>query len=370
MNRYLLIICGVLSIGVVRAQEDSTHVEEEDWSIYDDLDYAEEGTKSYANAKISGISPARLISVGYDFQGPFDITAGSSMGGSIKDQTANVINEESGRVTSAQGFRLAANVPVYSTNKLIVQLGGQIWDVNYGFENANNLTHPLLRTLNENGLRTFGLNSTIYKPLHEFAFILVQLGADMSGDWSYTGLQPLDHTRYSVAALWGRRTSDYFQWAVGASRTYRAGEQNYVPIVMLNWTSKTTKWGAEMLLPARGHLRYSFNRQSMLFFGFELEGNSYLVGNQNPGFYNNGLQNLEIRRSELRFRTMYQRKLVGFIWIAGEFGYRYNWLFDIDQVGDDGSDFFRGFFGTQPYAFQNQMGNPLYFNISLNLVSP
>jgi hypothetical protein len=368
MNRYLLTLIGILCSFGLYAQEDSTAVEEEDWSIYDDLDYADEGTKSYANAKISGLSPARFISIGYDFQGPYELRAGSTLEGSVADLN-NSIQEEVGQVTSTQGIRVAANIPVYSTNKLIVQVGGQFWDMNYGFENADNLTHPLLRTLSENGLRTVGLNSTIYKPLNEYAFILVQLGADMNGDWDYLSFQPLEHTRYQAAALWGRRPSDYVQWAIGASRTYRAGEMNYVPILMFNWTSKTSKWGAEMLLPARGHMRYSFNRQSMLMLGFALEGNSYLIGNQNPGFYNNNLEDLEIRRSELRFRAMYQRKLVGFIWASAEVGYRYNYLFDVDEV-PGGQDFFRGFFGTQPYAFQNQMGNPVYFNVSLNLVSP
>jgi hypothetical protein len=57
------------------AQVETTS-EEEDYSIYDNLDYVDEGTKSFASAKISGLSPARLISVGYDFQGGYDLTAG------------------------------------------------------------------------------------------------------------------------------------------------------------------------------------------------------------------------------------------------------------------------------------------------------
>lgn len=347
-----------------QGQEDSTVVEE-DWSLYDNLEYVDEGTKNFANAKISGLSPAQLISIGYDYQGSYDLTAGAI----VNTFPNNSFTEETGRIIATQGLRIGANIPVYSRNSLIVQLGGQYWDMNYAYENPGALTHPLHRTLNENGLRTFGLNSTIYKPLNEKQFILVQIGADMNGDFGYLNLQPFKYTRYSFAALWGKRTSDYFQWAIGASRTYRAGEMNYVPIAMLNWTSKTSKWGVEMLLPARGHLRYSFNRQSMLFFGFALEGNSYRIGNQNDFALGPDFNDLEIRRSELRFRTMYQRQLIGFIWISAEFGYRYNYLFDVDQV-PDGKDFFRGFFGNQPYAFQNQMTNPYYFNLSLNLVSP
>jgi hypothetical protein len=47
-----------------------------DWSLYDDLGFEDESIKRYANAKIEGLSPAKLISFGYDFQGPYTITAG------------------------------------------------------------------------------------------------------------------------------------------------------------------------------------------------------------------------------------------------------------------------------------------------------
>ena len=40
-----------------------------DWSLYDDLGFEDESIKRYANAKIEGLSPAKLISFGYDFQG-------------------------------------------------------------------------------------------------------------------------------------------------------------------------------------------------------------------------------------------------------------------------------------------------------------
>ena len=42
-----------------------------DWSLYDDLGFEDESIKRYANAKIEGLSPAKLISFGYDFQSPY-----------------------------------------------------------------------------------------------------------------------------------------------------------------------------------------------------------------------------------------------------------------------------------------------------------
>lgn len=364
MDIFKTALCGVLltcSI-VVQAQVDSSATEEEDYSIYDNLDYAAEGAKRYASAKISGISPARLISVGYDFQGAYNINAGAIDGFAV----------QSARVNSTHGLRVGTNIPVISTNKLIVQLGGQFWDMNYEFDNPNTLNHPMLNALHNNNLSTLGLNSTIFKPLNETQFILVQLAADMNGDFNLPQLQPLQYTKYSAAAIWGKRPSDYKQWGIGISRTYRAGEMNYIPIFLYNWTSPTSKWGAEMLLPARGHVRYTFNRQNMLFLGFELEGNSYSFDmGPTPLLSPSGMvyDNLEIRRSEIRFRAMWQRQLIGFIWIALEGGYRVNYSFNVDDV-PNGNDFYRGFFGSQPLAIENSITNPLYFNVSFNLVSP
>lgn len=353
---WALLVCAALPLF---SQEDSTYTEEEDYSIYDNLDYADEGTKRFASAKISGISPARLISVGYDYQAGYDITAGAF--DTYAAQTA--------RVNSTQGVRIGANIPVISKNSIIVQLGGQIWDMNYDFEDdPATLNHPLLQTLQANNLTTVGLNSTIFKPLNETNFILVQVSADMNGDFSIPEFQEVNTIKNSVAAIWGKRPSDYKQWGIGISRTFRAGEMNYVPILLFNWTSPTTPWGTEILFPARGHVRYTFNRQNMAFFGFELEGNSYRIGNQNrelPSLNND----LQIRRSELRFRFMWQRQLVGFIWVALEAGYRINYSFNVDRV-PGGKDFSRFFLLDDPFVMENALTNPLYFNLSFNLVSP
>lgn len=358
---YLKILCVslfMLNNFSIWAQEDTISTEE-DFSIYDDFGYAGEESKTYANVKINGLSPQRLISVGYDYQGGYDMTAGAFA----------IYEEQTARVNNTQGIRLSANIPVYSKNNLIVQVGAQYWGVNYAFEELETPTNPLLNALSTNNMRTMGLNSTIYKPLNAESFILMQMSADMNGDYALSELQPMKYNRYSIAALWGKRPSDYKQWAIGVSRTYRAGELNYVPIFMYNYTSPVNNWGVELLLPARGHVRYTVNSRNMLFAGFELEGNSYRIGNQGLALTEPNMDEMEVRRGEIRFRGMYQRQLSGFIWLAAEAGYRVNYSFNVDEV-ENGKDFYRGFFGEQPLLMENSLTNPLYFNLSINLVSP
>ena len=355
------------SIQLTIAQTDTTSTqaeEEEDYSMYDNLDFVDEAAKRYAPAKIKGISPAKLITIGYDFQGKYDMTAASFTTGE------GTFAEHTATVNSTQGMRLEANIPVISKNSLIVQVGARLWDINYDFDQPQSLKkNPLLTTLHNNDLASVGMNTTIYKPLSEKSFLLAKIGADMNGDFAFDEMQNFRYTKLSVAALWGKRPTDYKQWAVGISRTFRGGELNYIPVVLFNWTSQTSKWGTEILFPARGHVRYTVNSRSMFFLGYEAEGYSFRIGNQNQARPDEDFDDLEIRRSELRFRLMYERQIKGFIWLSTQAGYRYNYSFNVDQVAD-GEEFYRGFADEPFYVQENELTNPLYFSFSINLVSP
>jgi len=364
-NSFLFLLFTSLNI-LSFAQTDTTAIEEEeDYSIYEDLDFVDEGTKRYANVKIKGLSPQKLITVGYDFQSGYDMDAGNLM---RSDGTIIEGSAETAKVKSTQGLRAEANIPVISKNSLIVQVGARYWGVKYDFE-GDNYNHPLLNSIESNNLTSIGLNTTIYKPINETNFLIFRLAGDMNGDYAMSDLQPMKYTKYSIAAIWGKRVSDYKQWGVGLSRTYRAGELNYIPVVMYNWTSATSNWGTEILFPARGHVRYSLNSRNLLFAGFELEGNSYRIGNRNNTALAEPFDELEIRRGELRFRLMYERQITGFLWLSAQFGYRYDYSFNLDRLAN-GDEFFRGFFGDQEYVSENELTNPLYFNLSINLVSP
>ncbi|MEM6770323.1 MAG: hypothetical protein AAF597_07065 [Bacteroidota bacterium] len=250
---------------------------------------------------------------------------------------------------------------------MIVQLGANLWDLQYQFETlTEQINNEVAQAISRNGLRTAGLNTTIFKPFDETRFLLFQGSADLSGDYTFSDFQSLGFLRYSAAALYGWRKGDYLQWAVGMSRTYRVGELNYIPVLLFNWTAKNSAWGVEALLPARAHVRYTFNPRNMLFAGFELEGQSYRINGPSERLDD---QSLEIRRGEMRWRMMWQRQLSGFIWLQAQAGYRIDWSYNADTLAG-GDEFFRGFFGDQPYGMLNNLGNSFYANISINLVSP
>jgi hypothetical protein len=60
--------CSTESLAQVVAPTDSSAAAEEDYSQYDNLDFAADGAKRFCSPKIEGLSPAKLISIGYDYQ--------------------------------------------------------------------------------------------------------------------------------------------------------------------------------------------------------------------------------------------------------------------------------------------------------------
>lgn len=369
----LLILSLVFSTLVASAQvpqPTDTSSSEEDYSQYDNLNFADEGVKRFCSPKIEGLSPAKLISIGYDYQ--FGYTMKTDSLKRSYPVNSEFLPQES-KVLSSQGIRIAANIPVISNTKLVWQLGANYWEQRYTFDNPDSLKNPLLVALNNNGLRTVGLSTTLFKPLNDKQFLLFQGSADYSGNYSIKNLMPLTYLKYSAALIWGKRTTEKKQWGIGVARTYRVGELNYIPVILFNYTDIANKWGTEILFPARAHVRRTINSRNMLFAGYELEGQSYrLWDNSLPGTAADlGKENLEIRRGEIRLRLVYEFSLKGFVWMSIQAGYRINYRFDVDKL-ISGKEIYRafGFASNEPYVMLNELSNPLYLNVSINLVSP
>ncbi|MFN5318915.1 MAG: hypothetical protein ACK5CY_08740 [Bacteroidia bacterium] len=366
-----------VTVPSLRAQVDVIPVDtiaaEEDYSQYDNLDFAADGARRFCSPKIEGLSPAKLISVGYDVQMGYAMNADTLRGNLTASGPQNFLLPQNAQVLRSHGMRLAANIPVISKTNLVWQLGGNYWEQRYDFENPDSLKNPLLRSLQQNGLRTMGLNTTVFKPINDKQFLLFQGSADYSGDYSFSDLMPLRYLKYSAALIWGKRPTEKKQWGLGLARTYRVGELNYIPVVLFNYTDAANKWGTEILFPARAHVRRTFNSRNMLFFGYELEGQSYRLWNVNPGYVGYTLRNdeLEIRRGEIRLRFVYEFSLKGFVWMSVQAGYRLNYRFDVDRLVS-GKEIYRafGFASDAPYVMVNELGNPFYVNVSFNLVSP
>lgn len=349
MTRHLFFLLLLAFSAVVAfAQDPDTTVVEEDFSMYADVELADD-TKRYCTSKVLDLSPNKLISVGYDFQGGYDLTLGRW--GELPGTAL--------RVNSVQGIRLAGNFPIISKTNMLLNLGVNYAEAHFDIDQAQQ--HPLARELNERGLRTAGIAATMFKPFNEKNFVLVQGVFDLNGDYFLPDFQSLSLTRFSATAIYGWKKHDRLMYGFGLSRTYRVGEANVIPVFLYNYTWPSRKWGVESIFPARANLRRTFNARTLAFFGYELEGQTYRIsslrGEQN-------MVNPELRRSELRIRFTFERSIKDFIWLSLQTGLRYNWAFNLDE-----GNFFRGF-GNDPYVQENTLANTFYVNFSINLVSP
>ncbi len=372
LKESLLILLATLSY-TLYSQIDTNA--EEDYSQYENVS-SEGKIKIYCNPKIFDLSPNRFVSVGYDYI--FNSKMTTSPYAIYQDGDKNFTSRTS--KFSTHGLRVNANVPVISKPKFLWQMGGGY--IRSLYKENNEITQLVINEftsqLTNYGLTSTNLNSTFFVPTGEKNFIIIQAMGELNGNYNLSDEKHKpDFTtiRSSVSALYGKRPHDRKQWAVGLSRTYRAGEMNYIPVVMYNYTSVNRKWGTEILFPARASYRRKFNSRSLLLAGYELEGTSYRLYNMennvqtaDPNIFVKK-SSYELRRSELRFRLDYQRQLKGFVWLAIQGGIRYDLSYNVDAL-DGGNDFFRGFFGSQSYLMLNQVGLAPYVNVSINLVSP
>jgi len=233
-------------------------------------------------------------------------------------------------------------------------MGANYWSSNFNFEKPVNTQFGTY--LNNHTMTSAGLNTTIFKPLNEKNFLIIQASADVNGLFHDFSAINKDALTVSGTVIYGWKKSEKNMIGTGIARTYRAGQLIHVPILFWNKTFND-KWGMELLLPARGFMRYNFSTFNMLQAGFELEGNQFWMPLSNT---NNG--EVFIQRGEFRPKVMWDKKLSGFVWFHAEAGMRYNWRFEVMNV-------YNGKKEAQRY-FESRLGNPLYFNIGFNFVSP
>lgn len=309
--------------------------------------------KTYCNNKVTGISPSKLLSFGYDW-----------VGSNTWETTLNgaTMNIPDAKFKSNRGLRIDTNYPIISKNSLIVNAYLNYWESHYTFENTENTAASLFDT---HPLRTTVLGALVFKPLDEKHFIIVQADGSLNGNYNFTDISPdFGKIKVSGAVLYGWKTNENTNIAVGATRTFRGGRPLHIPVFMLNKTFNS-KWGVEMLLPARAAVRRNFSAKSLMMFGYELEGQSYHLqrandNNPSPLFYSDANTNdWELRKSEIRARLSWDKSITDFIWFNVQAGAVVNYRVAIDQDA------------SQSEAWlDNNLGIPFYFRFGIQLVSP
>lgn len=324
----------------------TTAIVAQDSTAVDDLNFEEFGDaddkviKTYCTQKVNYLSPTKLISVGYEYQNQFQL---ADFGGTKPMDAA------------LGGLRLAFNAPVISRSNFILNLGLNYWNSTFNFHHAP--TGSFLPNIKQ--LTTTGINATIFKPLNNKNFMILQASGDLNGNYWPAADFSGSKVTISGTAIYGWKKDDNQMFGLGLTRTYRAGALLHIPVIFYNKTYNK-KWGLESIFPARVHVRRNFSPSSYLMAGYEIEGNSFYVAPKNLSSTQTYL-----RRGELKPRIMYETKLSGFVWLSAQVGWRYNYRFELHNNQNPTKNEVP-LFKTEDF----KMGNPLYFNVSVNLVSP
>lgn len=360
-----LFLIFLLSSSFLYAQTTDSTVVEEDYSAYENMKVEEGSIKTYCTQKVFGQTPSRLIGITYEHQLGHDITTGL--------ETDTVSDDRTYKINSASLIRAEANFPVISRNSFIFSLGGIYTQTNYRFKEKTlgEADVPLIRSLSESPLRNFQLNATLFKPLNAKTFILTQALGEYAGNWNLSNMQPIGRTKFSLLGVWGRKPNDRKMWGLGLARTFRAGEVNYIPLFMFNYSSPNLKSGTEILFPAFAYYRYNLSAQSILRFGMELEGTSFNLRNTGSADFLPLNDPLELRRSEIKLRAMWDVPLKGFWRTQIALGYRLMYRYNVDKEVN-GKEMLRlfGVVSDAPYFYQNKVGSAITLSATFNLVSP
>lgn len=354
----------LLSAGIVFAQ-DSTDVDAPPIENLDGYGDAQ-ATKRFCTQKVRNLTPTKLYSIGYELQGPFNMS--SVVGEPYKNGNfPNLTDSPSDvKVKAVHGLQLGINYPIVSKSSVIISLMAQYAESRFIVDDPKN--YSLYKNLNDKGLRTGGLGLTVFKPLNEKRFMIFQAQADVNGNYSSSQLGDAFGTGMTVsgAVIYGWKKSDDLMWGLGVTRTYRGGESLLIPVWYYNRTFND-RWGTEILFPARVHFRRNFSAKSLLQFGYEVVGNSYFIQNQeNTNSDLAPYDALQLRRSEIKIRAVYERSLKNFMWISVQAGLRANYKFNLSEKNGVES----GGLINDKFLLETKIGLPVYLNVSLNIVSP
>lgn len=310
------------------------------------IDYSKFGdaekVQRYCTPKILNQTPQKVWSIGVEYQAGFNMPIlYNTFPGAITSQN---------KVNSVLGLKGMVNIPVISKDYAVWQLGGNLYTQQFNIESTSD---AFANKLNKKAFITSGVNTTLFKPLNEKKFLILQAQFDVNG--LFENFSSINNNAFttSASAIYGWKKNDNSMFGVGLARTYRAGRVLHIPVILWNKNFKNDKWGMELLAPARAHLRYRPDAKNIFQLGYELEGNQFFT------IINN--QQLFIQRGELKPRLLWDTKVSNFYWLSMQLGYRLNWRFEaVDKYNGNKTNL----------LFSSQLANPFYLAINISFATP
>jgi hypothetical protein len=194
--------------------------------------------------------------------------------------------------SSAQNLRLNYYKPIVTKPNAFITVEAGYW---YSKYNVNNTTGvPFFNDLDDSRFHSFSASTTIFKPLNAKNFILFNASVELNGNGTSFKKPGAKNLVSGGVLLYGWKKGLESMIGVGVLRAYRLGRVVHAPAFLWNKTFNK-KWGVEMLLPARGFVRYTLKKTDFVMLGFDLEGTQYAYNSSLPAVNNSFFQRGEIK---------------------------------------------------------------------------
>ncbi|MBC7448330.1 MAG: hypothetical protein H7330_09750 [Hymenobacteraceae bacterium] len=281
--------------------------------------------KEFANPSVLGMGPSKGLIVRYERAPDFSIASDGQQTG---------IGDSTGQIAKLNVFTIKAYGPLWNHPHLKVVLGLNYEKSQYNFENRAEAAHyPLYNVIDDRNLRTIGTQLVVLRPIDGRRYFLLRGKGELNGDYKSSNrrLALNKYLKYSAEGFYGWKRSPRESIALGFQYGYTFGRISIYPAVIYN-RSWSDHWGFEGLLPAKARVRYNINEKTLLYGGYEVQGNSYTVNlNLGPAY---GDAPHELRRTDIAGKLRAERELLPFLWVAAEAGYRYYVSFNVfDRPG-------------------------------------
>jgi hypothetical protein len=271
---------------------------------------AQNDSTKFCNPQLEGMARSKGFNISYERVFHSKITSTSS-------DTA--VGNSTADINTNNKFDVFLRLPVWNRPGLKVILGAHYHLEEFNFKNSGLLKYDLYKNLHDKNLKSLGANMNILKPLNPISYIGVRMLAEFNGDYSSKEFPKTSFLRYSIAAIYGKKPCPTRTWGLGFYYNYTFGRRSIYP-VLLYANTFNKKWGIEALLPANFKVRRNLSEKTLLYFGYEAEGGAYHLQFTNPPL--GTINNLELRKSNVRLGVDFEREIYDFLWFGISGGLR------------------------------------------------
>lgn len=307
-----------------------------------------DSARKFCNPSLEGMARSKGFSILYERVLDSRITA-TSADSSIGNGSAII------RRNNKFDFKL--RLPVWNRPGLKVILGFRYFFEEFNFESPQGLEYALYQNLEDKNLKSIGGNLNILKPLTEIHYLIFRFNADLNGDYRAEEFPKSSFLKYSVAAIYGWKRCPTRTAGFGIYYSYTFGRRSIYPVIVYANTFNK-RWGIEALLPASLKLRRNFSEKTLLYLGYEIEGNSYHIKMNDPPLSN--YPSLELRRSNIRFTLDFEQEIHDWLWFGITGGLRQPISLNLaEEAGMRGDN-----------IITNELSAAPFFNASIFIVPP